>query len=351
MSQFQLHITGLALRHPNNLIIKCIPAVPGYWPRHAVFLDLAIYLANHDQPIILRGELPLLTDDATDFSLKLSIPEVLQAPLRQIKFINASDAGIKIPSELIAALDNLYPNTDAEYERTYLSRKDRFGDSQTQFFLAHQICLYYQGNVAYKVSSAVVAGYKAAESGQPSEAALAKLHLENAQHWLTGLPFHKHPRRNPEHLRHALLTALWHMHLAMGDRRSCLDALERSYRHALSLRYYTTAAYPICRSLLLLGWIQFKRHNPDTAMRRWTRATEVFALGVKDSSFKNPVLFEELRDAHASAVMAARGMGMVAKHALAAQNLSTAEVLARAARVSGEPAQRMLKHLTQWVGA
>lgn len=339
------HITAVQLRHPDTAVIECRAGVSG--PVAAVADDLTLEVLSAEGDVAAEIVCTPVAGQAAD---GVCFQAVLPAtPFRGLRFRAPAGTVLVVPPELAASLENLLPETDEDYDRNFLQKPRRYGDGRSQFFLADRVCRHFPGNPAFKVTSAVVAGYKAAESGLDQEAQVAAMHLEDALVLTTTLPVHKHPRRNPEHLRLSLLTALWHLHLAAGNREACLHALERTHEMSLGLRYYATPAYPACRSLLLLGWIHYRLGNAARAGFYWQRATELYALAVRDSSFSSAIVFEELRDVVSSSVMAAQGLGMIAGQAPPDLHLDTQSVLQRASRISGAPLERMQSSLFAWL--
>lgn len=355
MSAPTLTLLEVAFRLPNTLLLRLGPSQNGDWPAQPSTLEVAVGLADGLPGPLLSAVLPATppTQPVADGWVTLAWQAPLPAPINSLGLCwrsGQTEGQVEMADSLATALTQLYPADDASYEAQYLNRKQRLGDSRTQLFLVDQICRHYPGSPAYRAAAAVVAGYKAVESGLAEDRLLARAHLENALVWLQALPFNKHPRRNPEHLQLAVLTSLWHVDLSGGDFDACEATLERLRQRTQGLRYHTTLAYPACRSLLLLGWIHWKKGHLDEAQATWLASTRLFALAVRDASPQNVVLFEELRDVQASAVMAAKGLALVNGQLPADMLLDTAQVLGRASRVSGESGARLLNRLQQWLG-
>ncbi|MBN8487034.1 MAG: hypothetical protein J0M20_04775 [Burkholderiales bacterium] len=268
------------------------------------------------------------------------------APLRQIELHGGLD--VTVAPALAASMARLHADDDAAYDAMFLEKRHRWGSAATQFFLAQQNARHFGGSPAYRCASAVICGYKAVEMAHPGCLDEAATLLDLAVSGLDVLPPHRHPRRNPEHLRVSLLTTRWHVDLARDRRAEGLMTLERVVQALDRVTVWSTPAYPGGRSLVLQGWLKYCGGDIDGARAAWTRAVSLFDLAVRDAHPDRGVVYAELRDVQDSAVLAARGLKSLTAQGPTAPRLSTIAVFLRVSRVGGAAAERLFDHLCRW---
>lgn len=269
-------------------------------------------------------------------------------PLMSMGLQTAEGSAMGLSELAAGTLTSLFPATDLAYEHGFMNRASRQGDASSQFFQAEQICVHFPGFAGYRASAAVVAGYKAAESMRPAELKRAAELLEEALTLLAALPLNQHPRRNPEHLQFSVLTALWHVTLASNDADRTLETLTRAYHASFSLTWFATPAYPACRCLVLLGWLQWSQGHAVAARKTWWRVTELFALAVRDADLRRGTIYEELRDVQASAVLAAQGIHMIDGTLPESMRFTADSIADRAMRITGPAGDQIKQLLTHW---
>lgn len=255
------------------------------------------------------------------------------------------------PPESLCECSDLFPADDAAFERTFINQARRPADRGTQYFIADQISRWFSGFAGYRCAATVVAVYKATESMRSEELSRAVEMVSSSLEALKRLPKHRHPRRNPEHLRLSLLTALWHAQLAANEPTQALATMEKVLEVSGDMKSYATTAYPACRCLVLLGWVAWRLGRPLQARAAWWRVTELYALAVNDIDLGQGVIYGELRDVLKSADLAVKGVHLIdgtLPTSLRA-DLSTTAVLDRALRVSGDAKARIAGHLMAWL--
>ncbi|WP_338664618.1 hypothetical protein VQH23_05485 [Pararoseomonas sp. SCSIO 73927] len=192
-------------------------------------------------------------------------------------------------------LARLYPLDGPDYVDLLASHTRRWGSASTRHFLAEQVTRFFVDHPEHRIGASLIQAYKAVELGDAGLIAAALDINQAAFGWLEGLSLDWHPRRNREHLEVSLLTAKWHLQLAAAN----ISGLQATCHHMLALTSrpqanYATLAYSASKSLLLGGWLEWRRGDEATAKLFWDQTVAMFKLAVRDADPYRAVLFREL---------------------------------------------------------
>lgn len=291
--------------------------------------------------------LPLLADRAPLEQALLSDGPAQDAPLLRAELAWQGPGALEISAEHAAHLACLFPQDDASFTSRFMRMEQRWGDAVTQSVLMRQICRWFTGSPGYRASAAIILAYKAVE--QLDDAALleAMQWLERAEDWLRGVPRQADPRANPEHLLQSSLAVQWHLHAIRGDIPALWRVLERCERSVADIEHALTPALPASRSLLLLGWLRWRRGDAQAAARTWLLIIDLYRRAIRCAPQATAIQFEELRHLAIMAVMAARGLAMAEGRPPepVEGEIDLPQVLTQCARVRGEALQRLTANL------
>lgn len=298
-----------------------------------------------EYPVSLAGSIEVSCGRMI-FSISM---EDIPRPLLDVKIkpsIYVGDISSNVRSE-INLLYSIFPISDQQYSKMFIRKIQRWGGVATEFFIADQIVKYFSGSAANRCSAAVVMGYKAVEIGSRTALLAAKKALDDSLVIVKGCKVDWHPRRNIEHLEMSILTSLWHVELALGDNAGLMKSLSAIYLKSFSLTNFFTPAYPITKSLVLLGYIYLTSHEIGKAEESWRRCIEIFKLCVRDSDERRLTLFVEIEESVKSAAMAALGLKSIAKNDSESKKLTAHMVANQCFRVKGDSLGRLLESLNK----
>ena len=240
-------------------------------------------------------------------------------------------------------LGSLFPATDEEFRRVFVRRRLRWGDPRSDHFVARQLCLHFPGSPHYRCAAAPVLCYKAVELDDPQDAvdaleiasALLPVAESCRRHW--------HPRRNGEHLSLSLLTAIWHIHVARGDVDALVATLERMRAGMDRISNYLSPSFNLCKSLLLYGYVLFRRGDREGSKAMFRLVVETFKRGAADVDVRRVTLLIELGASHRAAVLAAQALHTLGVDG--ATDIDDDAILAEALRVGEKSSRRLASRL------
>jgi hypothetical protein len=331
-------LQGLGLRPDRGLALQLsCPA-----PTHGT---LSVRLVTTEGETVHR--LPLYGDDAQVAHELVSDGPAQDAPLLRAELAWEGPGSLAVSAEHTAQLSCLFPRDDAAFTSRFMRIEQRWGDALTQSVLMRQICRWFPGSPGYRASAAIILAYKAVE--QLDDAALleAMQWLERAEDWLRGVPRQPDPRANPEHLLQSSLAVQWHLHAIRGDMPAVWRVLERCERSVATIEHALTPALPASRSLLLLGWLRWRRGDADAAARTWLLIVDLYRQAIRRAPDATAIQFEELRHLAIMVVTAARGLAMAEGRPADPLDgeIDLPLVLAQCARVRDVALQRLTANL------
>lgn len=291
--------------------------------------------------------LPLHGHEAQAALELVSAGPLHDAPLLRAELSWEGDGPLAVSAEHASQLSCLFPQDDEGFTSHFMRIGHRWGDALTQSVLMRQICRWFPGSPGYRASAAIILAYKAVE--QLDDAALldAMQWLERAEDWLHGVPRQSDPRANPEHLLQSSLAVQWHLHAIRGDVPAVWRVLERCECSVATIEHALTPALPASRSLLLLGWLRWRRGDADAAARAWLLITDLYRQAMRRAPDATAIQFEELRHLATMAMTAARGLAMAEGRPAdpIEGEIDLPLVLAQCARVKDVALQRLTANL------
>jgi hypothetical protein len=254
-------------------------------------------------------------------------------------------AGVELVAERRVSdmLACVFPATDQEFERIFIGRNLRWDDARSNYFVARQLCLHFPGSAHFRCAAAPVLCYKAAETDDPADTAEA---LEIAHALLPVAESCRrnwHPRKNGEHLYFALLTAIWHLHIARRDVGALLATLETIEAGMGRVTNYLTPSFNLCKSLLLYGYVLYRRGNLEKSGAMFRLVVETFKRGAADVDIRRVTLLVELAASHRAAVLAAAALRNLGGEGPA--DIDGDAILAECLRVGGKAVARLTTRL------
>lgn len=238
------------------------------------------------------GELHELPSRGLEGTVRFTIP----AEVRPIRTFTVSEPDTE---RTLFEAKNLFPSTDREFEKQFKSHRDRSGDCHVDYFAASQIFDHFTGQAGYRISAAVVTAYKAIELMDRAYLIEAESMLLRALSALPEVRLARSTRNNREHLHISLLCALYHLHLARGNRRDFLGTLSaiRELLEEETFHSYYNLAYNSALSLRLLTLLHLMAGHPQAARETSMLSFETFKLASRDAD-ENLTHFKELRYVH-----------------------------------------------------
>lgn len=260
--------------------------------------------------VLVASRLRLLSDGRLRAIIELP---ALRGPLRAVLVQPLPAVGaLHFLKGHDARLARIFPATDEEYVATMQSHLTRWGNLKTRFFLAEQVVRFFEGAPEHRIGAALIMAYKAVELADEACIQAARTAVEASFAMLDRLPIDWHPRRNPEHLRISLFTALWHLDLAVGRVAEARATLHSLLAASLTLGNYASTAYSASKGLLLLGWLEWRAGDTAQARHCWEQTVAMFKNAVRDADPYKAVLFRELThslDAAYQAGLCLRALG------------------------------------------
>lgn len=323
-------------------IVLVLDPAPTEWP---IWGDDALLAMRWEGPEDGTGEVLLPANKLRHlgenrFGAFVKLP-VLRGPLRALEFRALPPlSALHFRKGVQERLRKLFPATDEEYVETMQSHQVRWGNLKTRYFLAQQVVRFFKGSPEHRIGATLIMAYKAVELDDLPCYGPALAAIEEGLAVARELPVDWHPRRNGEHLEISLLTALWHVHLAMGELEAARAALTQLREAAGRLTSHATAAYSASKGLLMLGWLEWRFDRLDSAKACWLETVEMFRLAARDADPYKAVLFRELSHSLEAAYQA--GLCLRALGSRPANEMpSLADILQNASRVPERVWQRM----------
>ena len=156
-------------------------------------------------------------------------------------------------------LTRLFPFVEFSFERRFYRRRNRVQDPETQRFSLLNILRHYHLNEAHRCVAAVIFAYRAVDSGSREDLILGRQYLHEQIGKAHLLSITGHERTDREHVHLSMVTALWHVHLALGDMQSMLATMDLAMAASKNIESpLSITAYNVCRAALLRGWMHHK---------------------------------------------------------------------------------------------
>lgn len=331
-----------------------IPGWPPSGPPEAALLQIAWRGPSETwvSTDLTRGHTKRLSDGRIRAILKLP---PLGGALHAVRLEPLPGGGkLEVTKAIEARLSRLFPSTDAEYVAAMQSYRTRWGNIKTRHFLAEQVVRWFEGASEHRIGATLIMAYKAVELGDPVCLDEALQALDTAFGWARDLPADWHPRRNGEHLEISLLTARWHVEIALDRVGQAHDTLDRLRQVARGLTNHATAAYSASKGLLMLGWLEWRKGEEASAEACWLETVAMFKMAVRDADPRKTVLFRELTHSLEAAALAGICLRELGKPD-AADMPSLTDILRQSLRVPERVQERLAPlieaHLRGKVGA
>ncbi|TLP92374.1 hypothetical protein FEF26_14775 [Nesterenkonia salmonea] len=253
--------------------------------------DLSAGLLRFDASKVSQEELQLLTAHVTDSA---DVRHFLDVTVRgsTIHFDAMPSVSPITRLELraddteILRLSGLFFPTDRAFEGGFKSRSTRPDDAQLDFFIASQMFEHFEGQPGYRISCAVICGYKAAELQDPVKQEHAERMLLRSLLLLPTTSLATSTRLDREHLHVSVLCALWHVYLAAGKPSEFVQTLQslRALVEDRSFASFFQLAYNVSLSLRVLALVRLMRKDVQDAQDISELSREIFQLSVRDST-------------------------------------------------------------------
>lgn len=219
--------------------------------------------------------------------------QATEAPIMSIKI----EATLKLEVNLRNFLESIFPETNADFDRMFRRKVQRYGGLFTNYFTARQIARHFDGAFAYRCVSAVVMAYKAVELRRRDLCIEALAEIETCLIGVGACDITTSPRTNREHLIGSMLCAKWHIELTLQDWVSFMDTLETAQAYSTGFSNYFTPAYPISSSMVVLGAIKSMKGDVNRVKALTEDGIKMFQKAVSDAR-RNPTHFKELEVSH-----------------------------------------------------
>ena len=199
-------------------------------------------------------------DEGTPHLGTATIPEIGKLPL--FSDVILREAGTPLPVGEEWHLTGLYAFSERQFERRFFRKKHRVSDRETLVYSLKNILSKYRLNEGHRCVVAVILSYRAVDSGEVAELKLAKQHLQKQMTATASLPTTNDVRTDREHLYISMLTALWHVNLALGEYGDFINNLDEAIAFSKSISSpMTTTSYNLSRAARCVAGYISRRAN------------------------------------------------------------------------------------------
>jgi hypothetical protein len=200
-------------------------------------------------------------------------------------------------------LSGLFAFTEEQFENRFFRKKRRVADTETLIFALKNILRHYRLNPAHRCVASVILAYRAVDSGVHADLQMAKGYLEEQLASVAQIPRTGHERTDRYHLSISLLTALWHVNLALNDMESFIKNLDEAIECSRTIPGpMTLTHYNLCRAILLRGWLHIKEGRNQEAVKLHEYNFEFYKTSLTNMG-RTTIHFAEQKETHSMVLL------------------------------------------------
>ena len=223
---------------------------------------------------------------------------VIPTPTEPFSDLRISCDGADLPTGDQWWLKGLFAFSEAQFEKHLYRHRNRIKDPETLIFSTRQLLDHYTLNPAHRCVTAVVYGYRAADSCDPAFMRDARDRLLVELAATDTLSVTGEARSDRDHLHLSMTMILWHLELGLGLFDEMLATLDRAVAYAWKLPAPMAAiAYNMCRMAFLRAWLHAKAGHHEAANALFMENFHFYTKCMERAE-PSAIRFTEMLDAH-----------------------------------------------------